>query len=131
MKSKVLKATLLLIIICFTSMNTFAQKTTNYLRIAQIVIKADKLDEYKLALKEGVKAALQKEPGVISMIAVYSIAEPTHVTVFENYASLDAYKSHIQTDHFKKYKATVADMVVALELVDVDTIIRGDKTKIE
>ena len=32
------------------------------------------------------------------------------------------YKSHIETPHFKKYKATVKDMVKSLELIDVTLI---------
>jgi quinol monooxygenase YgiN len=41
------------------------------------------------------------------------------ITILETYASVPAYQSHIQTDHFKKYKTTVADMVKELELNDV------------
>jgi len=111
-------------------MNANAQPTINYLRIAHIVVKADQLDAYKLALKEGVQTALKKEPGVISMIAVSDKMNPSHITVFENYASKEAYQSHILTEHFKKYKSTVADMVISLELVDVDPIVSGDKLSI-
>lgn len=131
MRFKIIITTFLLtMILTATSLNTNAQNSTNYLRVAHIVIKSDNLEEYKKALKEGVQTALKKEPGVISMIAVSDKSNPNKITVFENYASMEAYKSHIQTEHFKKYKSTVAEMVVSLELVDVDTIIRGDKVNI-
>ena len=120
---------LLAMLLVNSNMEVNAQSLTNYLRVAHIVVKEDKLDAYKLALKEGVQTALKREPGVISMIAVSDNKNPTHITVFENYASIDAYKLHILTEHFKKYKNTVADMVISLELNDVDTIIRGDKKR--
>lgn len=131
MRFKIIITTFLLtMILTATSLNTNAQNSTNYLRVAHLVIKSENLEEYKKALKEGVQTALKKEPGVIAMIAVSDKSNPNKITVFENYASMEAYKSHIQTEHFKKYKSTVAEMVVSLELVDVDTIIRGDKVNI-
>ena len=56
------------------------------------------------------------------LYAVYEKNNPTHVNVFEIYANEDAYKSHIKTPHFLKYKAMVQDMVKSLELVDVAPI---------
>jgi 4-carboxymuconolactone decarboxylase len=99
--------------------SAFAQTKTSYIRIAKIVVDSLKLKEYKAALKEGMETAVRKEPGVLTLYAVYEKGNPTHVTVFEIYANEDAYKSHIQTPHFIKYKNTVKDMVRSLELVDV------------
>lgn len=96
-----------------------AQTPQHYIRIARIVVDSAQLDQYKAALKEGVESAIQKEPGVLQLYAVYDKQQPTHVTVFEIYASMDAYQAHIQTEHFKKYKATVQSMVKSLELTDV------------
>ncbi len=60
---------------------------------------------------------------------MYEKDNPTHVTVFEIYADEDAYKSHIQTPHFKKYKSTVGAMVKSLVLVDVVPIALEAKAK--
>ena len=65
------------------------------------------------------KLPLVKSLGVLDLYSVYDKDDPTHVTVFEIYASKDAYKSHIQTPHFLKYKATVKNMVKSLLLTDV------------
>jgi hypothetical protein len=38
---------------------------------------------------------------------LYSVSErdnPTHIKVFEIYRNVDAYKSHLESAHFKKYK---------------------------
>lgn len=98
--------------------NVLAQ-TKPYVRIAKLVIDSVQLENYKMALKEHAEAAVSKEPGVLTLYAVYDKLEPTHITVFEIYASEDSYKSHIQTPHFLKYKSTVKDMVKSLSLTDV------------
>ena len=102
-------------------------KLSGYMRVAHVVVDSTQLEAYKAALKEGILAAVQKEPGVISLSAVYDKSHPTHVTVFEIYASEEAYKSHIQTAHFLKYKATVQHMVKSLELIDVAPIASAAK----
>ncbi|MDE3250406.1 MAG: antibiotic biosynthesis monooxygenase [Bacteroidota bacterium] len=104
-----------------------AQTAQHYIRIARIVVDSAQLVQYKAALKEGVKSAIQKEPGVLQLYAVYDKQQPTHVTVFEIYASVHAYQLHIQTEHFKKYKAAVQSMVQSLELTDVEPIALGKK----
>lgn len=96
-----------------------AQTREPYVRIANIVVDSMQLENYKAALKEGIEVAVRVEPGVLRMYAVYDKNKPTHVTVFETYASKEAYESHIQTPHFKKYKAGTLSMVKSLELVDV------------
>ncbi|MBS1575545.1 MAG: antibiotic biosynthesis monooxygenase [Bacteroidetes bacterium] len=101
---------------------TAAQNKSNYIRIAKIVVDSAQLDTYKAALKEGVETAVRKEPGVLMLYAVYAKEHPTQVTVFEIYKDEEAYKTHIQTPHFKKYKNTVATMVKSLELTDVAPI---------
>jgi quinol monooxygenase YgiN len=41
---------------------------------------------------------------------------PTNITILEVYA--DAYKAHLDSPHFKKYKSATQEMVKSLELVD-------------
>lgn len=99
--------------------SSFAQAKPLYVRIARIVVDSSQLENYKAALKLGVETAVRVEPGVISLQAVYDEKAPTRVTVFEVYADKEAYQSHIQTQHFKKYKETTQSMVKSLELTDV------------
>jgi len=107
-----------------------AQSNSNYLRIAQLIIDSTKLGSYKDALKEHAEAAVRIEPGVLMLYAVYEKENPTHVSVFEIYANVDAYNSHIKTPHFLKYKTTVQDMVKTLELIDVVPIALEAKKQI-
>lgn len=118
------------LIVCFLMLcsdRATAQSARPYIRIARIVVDSLQLDQYKAALKEGVESAIRKEPGVLQLYAVYDKQQPTHVTVFEIYASEAAYQSHIKTEHFKKYKETVQAMVKSLELTDVEPIVLSKK----
>lgn len=117
----------ILCLMCHSS--SFAQNTSPYVRIARIVVDSAQLENYKAALKEGVETAVRVEPGVISLQAVYDEKSPTRVTVFEVYAGRDAYQLHIQTPHFKKYKAATQNMVKSLELTDVIPIALAAKRK--
>ena len=101
----------------FLSMSqiTSAQNNGPYVRIARIVVDSSQLENYKVALKEGIETAVQTEPGVLRMYAVYERANPTHITVFETYASKEAYQLHLQSPHFKKYKTGTLNMVKTLE----------------
>ena len=99
-----------------------AQSKDQMVRIAKIQIAPDKLEAYNAALKEGIETAVRLEPGVLAYYAVSDKNNPANITILEVYASIDAYKAHIETPHFKKYKATTQAMVTSLELVDVDVI---------
>ncbi len=107
----------------------FAQEKKQIVRLAKLVIDSAQLENYKAALKEEIEAAVRVEPGVLSLNAVYEKNNPTHITVFEIYASDSAYMAHRQTPHFKKYKNSTKDMVKSLELVDVVPIGLESKLK--
>jgi quinol monooxygenase YgiN len=96
-------------------------------RIAKIKVDKNQLENYKSALQEQMNAAIKLEPGVLSYTVVADKKDATSITIFEVYANLDAYQSHILTPHFKKYKDSVKNMVLSLELIDTDLIERVHK----
>jgi quinol monooxygenase YgiN len=109
------------------SLNTMAQEKIQMVRLAKITVDPLQLDQYNSALKEQMTTAVSVEPGVLTYYAVADKSAPSHITILEIYADTAAYKSHIETTHFKKYKETVKDMVKSLELIDVTLI--GSATK--
>ncbi|MBE7177015.1 MAG: antibiotic biosynthesis monooxygenase [Mucilaginibacter polytrichastri] len=127
MRKNLTAFSILILLTLFCSGMTLAQKNDKMIRIARITVDPAQLDAYKTALKEGVEAAVSKEPGVITLYAVYDKKQPTHVTVFEVYADRAAYETHIMTSHFLKYKNGTKDMVKSLELIDVDPIALATK----
>jgi len=104
-----------------------AQQKEQMVRLAKIQVDPSQLAAYNAALKEQMTTAVKLEPGVLTYYAVADKANPAHITILEIYADTAAYKLHIETPHFKKYKQTVQHMVTSLELVDVNLI--GAATK--
>ncbi len=98
--------------------NSFAQDKNLVVRIAKLQIDSVQLESYKAALKEEIEASVRIEQGVLTLYAVSDKNNPTHITVFEIYANQEAYKAHVDTPHFKKYKTTTKDMVKSLELME-------------
>ena len=91
-------------------------------RISEIRIEPNRLDEYKAILKEEAEASVRLEPGVISIFPMYERENPTEVRILEIYASRAAYQSHLGTPHFQKYKTTTLPMVKSLRLVDMEPL---------
>lgn len=100
---------------------------TQLVRIAELDIDPAQLDAYKALLTEEIAAAMALEPGVLALHAVSLKATPTKIRIFEIYASDDAYRLHIETPHFLKYKLGTEHMVLALTLLDFDPILLAAK----
>ncbi len=111
----------LIVVICFSN-QTMAQQIKQMVRLAKIQVDPAQLDSYNAALKLQMTTAVKLEPGVLTYYAVADKANPSQITILEIYADTAAYKLHIETPHFKKYKETVQHMVKSLELVDMDLI---------
>ncbi len=120
MKKKLFYLVALLVVIF--NREAMAQQKNQIVRVAKIEVDPAQLEQYNAALKLQMTTAVKVEPGVLSYYAVADKEHPSHITILEIYADSAAYKSHIETPHFKKYKATVKDMVKALELTNVDII---------
>ncbi len=106
-----------------------AQEKTQMVRLARLVIDPTQLESYKAILKEEIEASVRLEPGVLTLYAVSEKEKPSHITILEIYANTDAYKSHLQTPHFIKYKTGTKDMVKSLELAETVPLVPGMKIK--
>jgi len=102
--------------------NAMAQEKNQMVRLAKIEVDPSQLEKYKAALKEQMTTAVRMEPGVLTYYAIADKNDPSNITILEIYADSAAYKSHIETPHFKKYKETVKDMVQSLKLIDATFI---------
>lgn len=88
-------------------------------RLSKIRVNPDYIDEYMAYAMEVGAVSLQTEPGVLTMYAVADKDNPCNVTILETYASQEAYKKHIASVHFQKYKQGTLHMVDSLVLDDV------------
>jgi quinol monooxygenase YgiN len=131
MKKNALKALVftMSVLAVLLSSSTSAQEKNQMVRLAKLVIDSAQLDSYKALLKEEIEASVRLEPGVLTLYAVSEKNKPTHITILEIYADEKAYKSHLQTPHFIKYKNGTKDMVRSLELVESIPIVPGMKIK--
>ena len=100
-----------------------------YVQIAELEIDPAQLAAYKAAAREQIETAIRVEPGVLVLYSVSQKDNPAHITVFEIYADTDAYKAHLESAHFKKYKTTTDGMVKSLKLIRTDPVILGAKAR--
>ncbi|MCM1224275.1 MAG: antibiotic biosynthesis monooxygenase [Lachnospiraceae bacterium] len=117
----ILTGALMFITSC-TQSNTMVEKEKmmddGIVRLSKIEVYPQYLDEYmEFAIEVGAKS-LQTEPGVLTMYALQEKDNPYMITILETYSSQEAYKSHIASTHFQKYKQGTLHMVKSLELCD-------------
>ena len=116
--------------LAMASAPAFAQDSKEpYVRVAEIEIDPLQLDAYKAAVKEQIEAAVRLEPGVLALYAVTDKENPARIVVFEMYADMEAYKAHLETAHFKKYKVATQEIVKSLNLRDTVPIQLGAKPR--
>ena len=121
--------TIIAMLTFFFSGSVCAQDKNQMVRLAKLVIDSVQLESYKAMLKEEIETSVRVEPGVITLYAVSEKERPTHITILEIYADTAAYKTHLQTPHFIKYKNGTKDMVRSLELVETVPLVPGMKIK--
>lgn len=91
-------------------------------RIAEIEIYPQYLNEYKEILKEEAAASILKEAGVISIFPMVIQSDSNQIRIIEIYATKEAYQSHLKTPHFQHYKSSTQKMVRTLKLVDMEAL---------
>jgi quinol monooxygenase YgiN len=120
---------LLVLIMSLLSLPSMAQQ--KMVRLAKLEIDSLQLKSYKAFLKEEIETSLRVEKGVHTLYAVFEKENPARVTILEIYADSTAYKSHIKTPHFLKYKNGTANMVKSLQLIEVDPLIPEMKFQLQ
>lgn len=123
LKIKILIVILLAMFITFPVMAQKEQMTdSSIVRLSYIEVDPNYHSEYlKMALEVG-EISMRTEPGVISMYPMVVKKDSNAIYILEIYSSPEAYKSHINSAHFKKYKQGTIQMVKRLELIDVDPL---------
>ncbi len=95
------------------------------IRISEIEVHAQYLEDYKSILKYEAEASVRLEEGVIAIFPMFQKDDQTQVRILEMYEDEQAYKSHLKTEHFLKYKSTTLHMVKSLKLIDMDIVDRS------
>ena len=92
-------------------------------RLAEIEVVPEYLEEYLTFAKEVGETSVKVEPGVLTLFSMQTKEDPCKIYILEIYADKEAYQSHLQTAHFKKYKEGTAQMVKSLKLIDTKPMV--------
>lgn len=75
-------------------------------------VKEDSVEAFKEASRENAENSIQ-EPGVARFDVVQEREDPTRFVLVEAYKTAEAPAAHKATDHYAKWRDTVADMMAA------------------
>lgn len=98
-------------------------------RIAELDIDPARIAAYEAAVKEEIEASVRLEPGVLSIYAVAEKDNPGRFHFFEIYADDAAYRSHIESPHFRKYAEITKTMIRSKKLLDTVPVMLGKKPR--
>ncbi len=100
-----------------------ASTQNNIVRLSSIRVDPAQLEEYKAAAAEVGRESMKNEPGVRVLYSMQVQKDPTQFYILEIYADEAAYKHHIATEHFQKYKKGTLNMVKDLQLIDCNPLV--------
>jgi quinol monooxygenase YgiN len=106
----------------FTYGTVSAQSKEMMIRISEIEIDSNYMNEYNSILQEESRASVKLEPGVIAIYPMKTMANPIQIRILEIYANREAYEAHLRTPHFQKYKTNTLKMVKSLKLIDMNNV---------
>jgi quinol monooxygenase YgiN len=107
-----------------------AQGQQMMVRISEIEVHANHLEQYKTILKDEAEASVRLEPGVIAIFPMYQREKDTEFRILEMYSNREGYEAHLKTPHFQKYKTETLHMVKSLKLIDMQTLDPATMTSI-
>ena len=90
--------------------------TNMIVRIAEIEVFPQYLEEYLAFANEVDRLSIEREPGVICLFPMQSAEDSCQIRILEIYASEEVYQQHLKTPHFLKYKQGTLHMVKDLKL---------------
>jgi quinol monooxygenase YgiN len=73
-------------------------------------VKPELAESFRAATLENARASV-KEPGIARFDVVQDLEDPARFVLVEVYRSKDAPAAHKETDHYKRWRDTVADMM--------------------
>lgn len=92
-------------------------------RLSIVTVDPNRLEEYMKFAAECGRTSMREEPGVLLMYSMQDKLRPDRISILEIYADREAYRRHIGTAHFRKYKRGTQSMVRKLELLDQNALI--------
>jgi len=85
-------------------------------------IKPDSWHQFLELMKANAKASLSKEQECLHFDVCVDEAEPCVVFLYEVYSSPDAFKHHLETQHFMDFDSAVSNMIEKKEVATYSTV---------
>jgi quinol monooxygenase YgiN len=98
-------------------------------RVADLEINPAQLENYLAAVREEMETSVRVEPGVLAIYAVAEKENPAKLKFFEMYTDEAAFKSHIESPHFKKYFEATKAMIVSRKLIETMPVQLSEKKR--
>ena len=114
----VIRWLVVMVVSCFCAVAMAEDRPNRYVRIAELEIDPAQAEAFAAAAREVGQASVRSEDGCLALYAVAEKDNPGRVRVFEIYRDPPAYQAHLQTPHFKKFRATTDAMVKSRKLID-------------
>ena len=92
-------------------------------RLARIEVHPEHLQEYRKLAAEVGRISFREEEGVLTLFSVSEKNRPERIVILEIYRDEEAYRRHVASAHFQKYKQGTLHMVKSLELVSCDPLV--------
>ena len=107
-----------------------AETTMAYVRWSELDIDPARLDRFAVLASENIQQTRLTEPGVIAFHSAAEKEHPNRIRVLEIYADANAYKAHLQTPHFQKFRSTTSEMLVDRRLFEAVPVMLGAKPQL-
>ena len=93
-------------------------KPTPFVRVAEIEVDPEQREAFVSAVTEEMDESIRVEPGVLALYAVAEKDSPSRLRFFEIYADEAAYNAHLESPHFRKYRASTEPMIRSRALIE-------------
>ena len=106
-----------------TLVSVTADTASAIFRISEVEVHPEFVESYLPFAAEVAAASVKTEPGVVSIFPMQDKKNPCQFRIIEIYADDEAYKAHIASAHFQKYKKGTLHMVKRLALLDHNALV--------
>ena len=107
--------------------DTEKQAQTPIVRIFELVIAPEHLDEFNRLGKHNIVNSINLEQGVLGMYVLADKEMSNKLYVVEAYADDNAYQAHRQVPHFQTWFNGSKDMIISRKMIDTVPIVFGSK----
>ena len=101
-----------------------------YVRWAELEVSPADVNALQAAGRVNTAATIALERGVVAFHSAVEKANPARMRVLEVYANVDAYRSHVQSEHFQQFVRDVQPILRSRAVFETVPIVLGAKPQV-